>query len=78
MRPLLRGDCNGDGRVDGADIAALVQEMLDSNPQPAINAQNGAFPGSWGCGVHADRVIDSSDLAALIALFRSLAVRNGH
>ena len=76
--PPLRGDCNGDGRIDGADIAALVQELLDGDPQPAIDAQNAAFPGSWGCDVNGDGVIDSRDLSALLALFRSRAVRNGH
>jgi hypothetical protein len=74
----LRGDCNGDGVVDSADIAALTQELADGNPQPTINAQNGAFRGSWGCDVDQNGVIDSRDMAALLTLvtLRSRAVRN--
>ena len=78
--PPQRGDCNGDGRVDAADVAALAQELLDGNPEPAISAQNGAFPGSWGCDVNGDGLIDSRDMRALLSMFRSRAVRStgGH
>lgn len=73
-----RGDCNGDGLVNGADVAALVQELLDGNPQPAISAQKGSFPGSWGCDVNGDGLIDWRDMTALLSLVsvRSRAV--GH
>jgi hypothetical protein len=27
------------------------QELLGSNPEPAIQAQDGAFAGTWGCDV---------------------------
>jgi glucose/arabinose dehydrogenase len=64
----LRGDCNGDGRVDAADIAALAQELLDGNPHPTIRAQEGSFPGSWGCDVNGDGLIDSRDMSALLSL----------
>jgi len=73
--PPQRGDCNGDGLVDSADVAALAQELLDGNPQPAISAQNGAFPGSWGCDVNGDGLIDTRDMNALLSMFRSRAVR---
>jgi len=74
-----RGDCNGDGRVDAADVAALAQELLDGNPEPAIAAQNGSFPGSWGCDVNGDGLIDSRDMTALLGIVsvRSRAVRGG-
>jgi hypothetical protein len=65
-----RGDCNGDGSVDASDIAALGQELLDGNPEPATNAQNGAYPGSWGCDVNGDGVIDSRDMTALQEIVR--------
>jgi hypothetical protein len=68
--PPLRGDCNGDGVVDAADAAALAQELLDGNPEPATNAQNGAFRGSWGCDVNGDGVIDSRDMTALLEMIR--------
>ena len=72
-----RGDCNGDGAVDAGDIAALLQELLDGNPQPATAAQTGAYPGSWGCDANGDGVIDSRDLTALISMIspRLRAVR---
>jgi glucose/arabinose dehydrogenase len=77
--PPLRGDCNGDGVVDGADLVALAQELRDGNPEPAINAQNGAYAGSWGCDVNGDGVIDSRDMMALAfeLIHRTRAV-HGH
>jgi Glucose / Sorbosone dehydrogenase/Dockerin type I domain len=69
--PPLRGDCNGDGRVDAADAAALAQELLDGNPEAATSAQNGAYPGSWGCDVNGDGVIDSRDMTALLEMIHS-------
>ena len=77
--PPLPGDCNGDGIVDAADIAALTQELADGDPHPTITAQDGAFRGSWGCDVDQNGVIDSRDLAALISMLhlRSRPVRGG-
>jgi glucose/arabinose dehydrogenase len=77
--PPLRGDCNGDGVVDGADLAALAQELKDGNPQPATNAQNGAYAGSWGCDVNGDGVIDSRDMMALaVELIHRARAVHGH
>ena len=73
--PPLPGDCNGDGLIDAADIAALTQELADGGPHPTSTAQDGAFRGSWGCDVDQNGVIDSRDLAALLLMFRSRAVR---
>ena len=64
--PPLRGDCNGDGVVDAADLTALALELRDGNPEMTVNAQNGAYPGSWGCDVNGDGVIDSRDMTALL------------
>jgi len=77
--PPLRGDCNGDGVVDAADLPALAQELRDGNPQAATNAQNGAYAGSWGCDVNGDGVIDSRDMTELQSMVnrRVRAVR-GH
>jgi glucose/arabinose dehydrogenase len=66
------GDCNGDGVLDFADLTALRLEFGDGDPQPVINAQNGAYRGSWGCDVDGDGLISSSDY---IALSRALGVR---
>ncbi|HYS52749.1 MAG TPA: PQQ-dependent sugar dehydrogenase [Thermoanaerobaculia bacterium] len=77
LLPPQPGDCNGDGLVDAADIAALTQELADGNPHPTWTAQDGAFRGSWGCDVDQNGVIDSRDLAALLPMIRSRAVRAG-
>ena len=71
------GDCNGDGIVDAADVAALTQELADGDPHPTFTAQDGAFRGSWGCDVDQNGTIDSRDMAALLARLagRSRAVR---
>lgn len=78
----LRGDCNGDGIVDVADIDALEKELADGGTagEATTNAQNGKFAGTWGCDVNGDGVIDARDLDALIAIVkpRVRAVRTGH
>jgi glucose/arabinose dehydrogenase len=73
------GDCNGDGIVDAADVAALTQELADGDPHPTFTAQDGGYRGSWGCDVDQNGVIDSRDMAALLAKLygRSRAVRMG-
>jgi glucose/arabinose dehydrogenase len=65
-----RGDCNGDGVVNAADIAAL-NKVLAQGPQPMTSAQNA----SWGCDVNGDGMIDGRDLLAVAALVRGRAVR---
>jgi hypothetical protein len=77
----LRGDCNGDGKVDVNDLAALERELADVGGHEVVtNAQNGAFAGSWGCDVNGDGLIDRRDVEALIAIVkpRVRAVRTGH
>jgi glucose/arabinose dehydrogenase len=73
------GDCNGDGIVDAADVAALTQELTDGDPHPTFTAQDGSFRGSWGCDVDQNGLIDSRDMAALLAKLagRTRAVRGG-
>jgi glucose/arabinose dehydrogenase len=60
-----RGDCNGDGIVDSADLAALDLELADGDPHPVLTAQDGSYRGSWGCDVDGDGLISSADRAAL-------------
>ncbi|HEX9163008.1 MAG TPA: PQQ-dependent sugar dehydrogenase [Thermoanaerobaculia bacterium] len=73
-----RGDCNGDGRLDTADLVALERELADA-PESTYDAQNGSFPGSWGCDANGDGIIDANDLTELIRLTgaRRRAVRPG-
>jgi len=70
----IRGDCNGDGVVDAADVAAL-SKLLAGGPRPMTAAQNATVPASWGCDVNGDGVIDSRDLAVLAGMVRGRAVR---
>jgi hypothetical protein len=67
----LRGDCNGDGKIDAADWDALIRELADG-PHSMFDAR-----GSWGCDVNGDGVIDGRDLAALRSVlgWRARAVR---
>lgn len=65
------GDCNGDGLVDAADLAALDAELADA-PERTIDAQNGAFRGSWGCDANLDGRIDEADRRELM---RMLSIR---
>ncbi|HEV8658534.1 MAG TPA: PQQ-dependent sugar dehydrogenase [Thermoanaerobaculia bacterium] len=74
-----RGDCNGDGRLNSADIEAFERELADA-PESTYAAQNGSYAGSWGCDANGDGVIDANDRAELIRLVgaRRRAVRSGH
>jgi Glucose / Sorbosone dehydrogenase/Dockerin type I domain len=69
-----RGDCNGDGVVDAADLAALIRVLADG-PRPMTAAQNGTYRGSWGCDVNGDGIINGRDLALLATMVRTRAVR---
>lgn len=71
-----RGDCNGDGFADWRDVSALMSELDDGDPHPMISAQDGMYPGSWGCDANSDGLIDAADLAALAKqLSRKRAVK---
>ncbi|HEV7484864.1 MAG TPA: PQQ-dependent sugar dehydrogenase [Thermoanaerobaculia bacterium] len=66
----MRGDCNGDGVVNSADIATL-SKVLAGGPQPMTATRNA----SWGCDANGDGMIDGRDLSVLAALVRIRAVR---
>ena len=55
----LKGDVNGDGTVDVADIAAIIDIMAGTTQQPTGNSQHPA-------DVNADGVVDVADIAAII------------
>jgi glucose/arabinose dehydrogenase len=69
----MRGDCDGNGKVDAADLDALRHE-LDGGPHAMTSAR-----ASWGCDVNGDGLIDTKDLTALSSMIglRIRAVR-GH
>lgn len=66
-----RGDCNGDGLTDARDIIPIRREIDDGDGPMRINAQNGAYRGTWGCDVNQDDVIDADDVAALLRIVQS-------
>jgi hypothetical protein len=70
----IRGDCNGDGSVNSADITALGKLLVDG-PRPMTAAQNSPVAGSWGCDANGDGLIDGRDLTLATALVRGRAVR---
>lgn len=70
----IRGDCNGDGSVNSADLAALSKVLADG-PRPMTAAQNSSVAASWGCDANGDGMIDGKDLALVTALVRGRAVR---
>jgi hypothetical protein len=70
----IRGDCNGDGSVNSADIAALDKVLADG-PRPMTAAQNSSVAASWGCDANGDGMIDGRDLLVISALVRGRAVR---
>jgi glucose/arabinose dehydrogenase len=76
--PPMRGDCNGDGLVNFADINALQLELADGDPHPASTAADGTYRGSWGCDADGDGLVGSSDVNALwrIVFPRARAARH--
>lgn len=70
----MRGDCNGDGTVDSADVSALAK-VLAGGPRPMTSAQNAPVRASWGCDANGDGIIDAQDLALLARMVRGRAVR---
>lgn len=57
-----RGDCNGDGLVNFADLTALDAELA-SGTHPVYAAKT-----SWGCDANGDGVISSDDRDALLGI----------
>ena len=66
-----RGDCNGDGRVNAADVAALTLELADGPAHRMVDAPLGNYAGSWGCDANADSLINAADLTALFRVVGS-------
>jgi len=61
LRVPMRGDCNGDGVLDAQDMLALLLELDDGDGDLMIEAQAGAYAGSWGCDANADGLITPAD-----------------
>lgn len=65
LNPPPRGDCNGDGIANAADLASLSLELADGDPHSALDAPNGSYRGSWGCDADGDGMIQFEDVPAL-------------
>jgi hypothetical protein len=70
----MRGDCNGDGNVNSADLALLGKVIADGS-RPMTTVQNSTAAASWGCDANGDGIIDGRDLAIVSSLVRGRAVR---
>ncbi|HWW61235.1 MAG TPA: PQQ-dependent sugar dehydrogenase, partial [Thermoanaerobaculia bacterium] len=68
LRTPARGDCNGDGLANAADLPSLSLELADGGPHPALDAPNGSYRGSWGCDADGDGMIQTEDVPALAKL----------
>ncbi|HXI13582.1 MAG TPA: PQQ-dependent sugar dehydrogenase [Thermoanaerobaculia bacterium] len=68
LRAPLRGDVNGDGKVDEGDAVALVLELFDGDSNQTIEVHLGTYPATWGADVNNDGVVDSRDQGALARL----------
>jgi glucose/arabinose dehydrogenase len=61
-----RGDCNGDASVNVADFE-LLRAMTAGGPRPVTAASTEEVRGTWGCDVDGDGLIDTRDVAQLLA-----------
>lgn len=61
----VRGDCNGDGLVNFADVAALDAELAGGDHSIF------ATKASWGCDVNGDGMISAADREALMMMLHS-------
>jgi glucose/arabinose dehydrogenase len=64
----MRGDADGNRKIDADDPDALAREILDGDGVERMRAHGGAFPGGWGSDVNGDGLIDARDIVALARL----------
>jgi glucose/arabinose dehydrogenase len=57
-----KGDCNGDGLINAADLGALDSELADGTKKATETKQ------SWGCDADGDGLISSADRNTLMRL----------
>jgi hypothetical protein len=64
---VRRGDGNGDGRINAADLVALVRELGDGDGVRADDVRRGTYAGAPGVDADGDGVITRRDARAIIA-----------
>ena len=67
--PAIVGDVNGDGTVDVADIAAIIDIMAGSAATPLPSGGAGGGPAD----VNGDGTVDVADIAAVIDIMAGAA-----
>lgn len=68
VQVVARGDLNGDGVLDAADVQSLVLEINDGDGESVADAAGGSHPGNSTMDLNGDRLINQADLAALVEL----------
>ena len=61
----LWGDANGDGKVDAADITALVLEIFDGDGSDPADTPGGTYPGTPACDANQDGNVDAADITCI-------------
>jgi hypothetical protein len=65
----LPGDCNGDGRVDAADLTALVLEIFDYDGVLPIDTPGSTFAGNpVGCNPNGDDIVNAGDISCTVLI----------
>lgn len=70
LQPFIPGDCNCDGMVDKADVAACAQFIADFSPTVADpNTPVTSYCGWWTADLNQDAVLNDGDLGILLAKY---------
>ena len=59
----LRGDCDGNGVVNSADLTAISTEIFDGDGNNVANVAGGTYVGTCGCDANGNGTIDAGDLS---------------
>lgn len=59
----LRGDCDGNGVVNSADLTAISTEIFDGDGNTVAAVAGGTYVGTCGCDANGNGTIDAGDLS---------------
>ena len=65
----IKGDVNGDGAVDVADISAIIEVMAGDGQSSMVNGQ-------WSADVNGDGTVDVADISAVINIMAEASRRS--
>ncbi len=66
--PTRPGDCNGDNKIDAADLSACVLEIFDDDGDDVANVAGGSCRGTPGCDSNRDSKINAADLSCTVLI----------